>query len=55
MKVSRQAVPGATAAALATSPIRGATARSLFNRTDIGGWKQVAVGLWPVEDGAIVC
>ncbi len=30
-------------------------ARPLFNGQDFTGWKQTAIGLWTIEDAAIVC
>lgn len=55
MRLSRRAILGATVACLASRSRLGASTRNLFNGKDFSGWKQVAVGIWTVEDGAIVC
>ena len=46
-----QAAPVALLAPL----LRAAAPRSLFNGRDLSGWRETAVGIWTVEDGAIVC
>ncbi|MCW5962520.1 MAG: DUF1080 domain-containing protein [Bryobacterales bacterium] len=50
--LTRRGWMGVVAAAVAAPR---AHARPLFNGKDFAGWKQTAIGLWTIEDGAIVC
>ncbi len=55
MQLSRRALLGAAGLAFCAASVHGASPRSLFNGKDFSNWRQVAIGLWTVEEGAIVC
>jgi hypothetical protein len=54
-KFTRRSLLWTAAASLGIGATQASSPRSLFNGSDLSGWREAAIGLWTVEDGAIVC